>query len=151
VTPEDLARIEQELSVSLSPAYREILMRPEFQGLAAGFQEFSGDADEVIGLNLEVRQDGFYGAKWPAHYLVIGADGAGNNYFTDLNREHPAVLLADHELTTHQRRVITSEGYETFADFIAFIQRLQSETDAAFAADESPEPEASRKPWWKLW
>jgi len=124
-------------------------MRPEFQGEAAGFMEFSGDADEVIGLNLEVRKDGFYGVSWPTHYLVIGEDGAGNNYFTDLKRERPAVFLADHELTTNQRRLITGEGYETFADFIAFIAKLQSENDAAFAEDESPE--ARKKPWWKLW
>jgi hypothetical protein len=125
------------------------VLRPEFQGEAAGFMEFTGDADEVIGLNLEVRKDGFYGANWPEQYLIIGEDGAGNSYFTDLKREHPAVFLADHELTTNRRRLITSEGYETFADFIAFIAKLQSETDAAFAADETPA--APRKPWWKLW
>lgn len=149
MTPEDFARIEGELSVSLPQAYREILLRPEFQGEAAGFQEFSGDADEVIGLNLEVRQEGFYGAQWPEQYLVIGEDGAGNNYFTDLKRERPAVFLADHELTTNKKRLITSEAYETYADFIVFILKLQSENDAAFAADESPT--AKTKPWWKLW
>lgn len=124
-------------------------MRPEFQGEAAGFMEFTGDADEVIGLNLEVRRDGFYGAKWPEHYLIIGEDGAGNSYFTDVKREQPAVFLADHELTTNKDRLITSEGYESFADFIAFILKLRSENDAAFAEDETPE--VKRKPWWKLW
>ncbi len=111
--------------------------------------EFTADADEVIGLNLEVRKDGFYGAKWPEQYLIIGEDGAGNSYFTDLKRDQPAVFLADHELTTTKRRLITSEGYATFGDFIAFIAKLQSETDAAFAADETPE--GQQKPWWKLW
>jgi hypothetical protein len=149
VTPEDFTRIEVELSILLPEAYRAALQRPEFQSEAAGFQEFTGDADEVIGLNLEVRQDGFYGVKWPAQYLVIGEDGAGNNYFTDLNRQHPAVFLADHELTTNKRRLITGEGYETFADFIVFILKLQSENDAAFAQGESPE--IQKKPWWKLW
>jgi hypothetical protein len=149
VTPEDLARIEQELSVSLSQSYRDALLRPEFQGEAAGFMEFTGDADEVIGLNLEARRDGFYGVKWPQHYLVIGEDGAGNSYFTDLNRERPAVLLADHELTTDKGRLITGEAYETFADFIAFILKLRSENDAAFAEEDTPE--IKRKPWWKLW
>lgn len=149
MTPADLARIEEELSVSLPQPYREVLQRPEFQGEAAGFMEFTGDADEVIGLNLEVRKDGFYGAKWPEQYLVIGEDGAGNSYFTDLKREHPAVFLADHELTINKRRVVTSEGYETFTDFIAFIRKVQSENDAVFAADETPD--APKKPWWKLW
>lgn len=124
-------------------------MRPEFQGEAAGFMEFSGDADEVIGLNLQVRKHGFYGVNWPEHYLVIGEDGAGNNYFTDLNRDHPAVFLADHEFTTNKRRLNTSEGYETFGDFIAFIARLQSESDAAFVEPETLE--SKTEPWWKLW
>ncbi|MGC3957965.1 MAG: SMI1/KNR4 family protein [Verrucomicrobiota bacterium] len=146
---EELARIEEELSVSLPLAYREIVLRPEFQGEAAGFMEFTGDADELIGLNLEARKEGFFGVKWPEHYLIIGEDGAGNSYFTDLKREHPAVFLADYELTTNKRRLVTNEGYETFADFLAFIGKLQSETDAAFAEDERPE--AGKKPWWKLW
>jgi len=150
VTVEDFEKIEKELSLSLPVAYREALARPEFQSEAAGFQEFTGDADEIIGLNLEVRASGFYGVKWPEHYLVIGEDGAGNNYFTDVNKERPAVFLADHELTISKKRLVTSETYETFADFIAFILQLQSENDAAFAEDEV-ESVAEKKPWWKLW
>lgn len=152
MTAEDFEKIEKELSLSLPVAYREALMRPEFQSEAAGFQEFTGDADEIIGLNLEVRKEGFYGVKWPEHYLVIGEDGAGDYYFTDVNRTTPAVFLADHELTINKKRLITSEGYETFADFIAFIIKLESESDAVFVEDEtSSGSEQQKKPWWKLW
>lgn len=150
MTAEDFQRIEQELSIKLPHKYRDALLRPEFHTEAAGFMEFTGDADEVIGLNLEVRKEGFYGVKWPEHYLVIGEDGAGNNYFTDVRRETPAVFLADHESTSGKRRLITSEGYETFADFLAFIAKLESETDAAFVDDEV-ENQSAKKPWWKLW
>ena len=125
-------------------------MRPEFQSEAAGFQEFTGDADEIIGLNIEVRSAGFYGVKWPEHYLVIGEDGAGNSYFTDVKKERSAVFLADHELTINKKRLVTSETYETFADFIALSLRLQSENDAAFAEEEA-ETQVEKKPWWKLW
>lgn len=149
MTPEDFARIEEELSLTLPQSYRDALQSAEFQGEAAGFMEFTADADEVIGLNLEARQEGFFGVKWPEHYLIVGEDGAGNSYFTDLKRERPAVFLADHELTMNKRRLVTSEGYATFADFITFILKLQSETDAAFTEDASPE--IKRKPWWKLW
>ena len=150
MTTDDFEKIEKELSLSLPAAYREALLRPEFQSEAAGFQEFTGDADEIIGLNLEVRAEGFYGVKWPEHYLVVGEDGAGNNYFTDLNKERPAVFLADHELTISKKRFATSETYETFADFIALTLRLQSENDAAFAEEEAESP-VVKKPWWKLW
>ncbi len=150
MTAEDFEKIEKELSLSLPAAYREALMRPEFQSEAAGFQEFTSDADEVIGLNLEVRASGFYGVKWLEHCLVIGDDGAGNNYFTDVKKERSAVFLADHELTISRKRLVTSETYETFADFIAFILRLQSENDAAFAEEEA-ESQVVKKPWWKLW
>lgn len=151
MTAEDFEKIEKELSLSLPVAYREALLRPEFQSEAAGFQEFTGDADEIIGLNLEVRAGGFYGAKWPEHYLVIGEDGAGNNYFTDVNKDRPAVFLADHELTISKKRLVTSETYETFADFIGFVMRLQSENDAAFAEEEAESHQVVKKPWWKLW
>jgi hypothetical protein len=150
VTAEDFEKIEKELSLSLPAAYREALARPEFQSEAAGFQEFTSDADEIIGLNLEVRADGFCGVKWPANHLVIGDDGAGDYYFTDVNRTMPAVFLADHERTISPKRIVTSEAYETFADFIRFVARLQSETDAAFAEEEAKSP-AQKKPWWKLW
>ncbi len=149
MTSEDFTRVEQELAVSLPEAYREVLQRPEFQGEAAGFQEFSSDADEIIGLNLEVRQGGFAGTKWPPHYFVLGDDGAGNYYFSDLKRTRPAVFLADHELTMGRKRLSTSETYETFPDFISFVLRLQSETDAAFE-ESGPKPVAP-KPWWKRW
>ncbi len=150
MTSEDCARIEQELSIALPPAYCEALQRPEFQGEAAGFEEFSGDADEIIGLNLEIRAAGFYGVKWPQHYLVIGEDGAGNNYFTDLKKLRPAVSLADHELT-NKNRLVTSETYETFADFIGFIHRLHAEAEAAVETEDPVEAEQRKKPWWRFW
>lgn len=152
MTAEDFEKIEKELSLSLPTAYRDALARPEFQSEAAGFQEFTGDADEVIGLNLEIRADGFCGVKWPVNYLVIGGDGAGDYYFTDVNRTTPAVFLADHERTLRPKRIVTSEGYETFADFITFIAKLESENDAAFAEEEAePGSASAKKPWWKLW
>ncbi|MEK7780668.1 MAG: SMI1/KNR4 family protein [Verrucomicrobiota bacterium] len=151
MTPEDFARIEQDLSVSLSQAYRAALMRPEFQSEEAGFQEFSGDADEIIGLNLEVWEEGFHGVKWPDHYLVIGEDGAGNNYFTDLTKERPAVFLADHEQTSNKKRLVTSETYETFADFLAFIHRLQAEVEKTMEPEEQVEAGPAKKPWWRFW
>lgn len=126
------------------------MMRPEFQNAEAGFPEFSGDADEIIGLNLEVWEEGFAGIKWPEHYLVIGEDGVGNNYFTDLTKERPVVFLADHEQSLRQKRLVTSESYETYADFIAFIHRLQ----AALATEPEealPEPILEKKPWWRFW
>ena len=151
MTPEDLARIEEELSLTLPESLREIWQRPEFQGEPAGFQEFSGDADEIIGLTLELRRDGFYGVKWPEHHLAIGEDGAGNSYFTDLNLPMPAVFLAEHEQTTNKRRLITAETYETFATFLAYVLRLQSENDAAFEEEKSGDESVVKKPWWKLW
>ncbi len=151
MTPDELARIELELAVSLPETYREALRRPEFQSEAAGFQEFSGDADEIIGLNLELREAGFYGVKWPPHYLVIGEDGAGNSYFTDLNKARPAVFLADHELTSNKKRLLTSETYETFADFIAFIHRMLAEVGATIESEEPVEEAQVKKPWWRLW
>lgn len=126
-------------------------MRPEFQSEEAGFQEFSGDADEIIGLNLEVWEDGFYGVKWPEHYLVIGEDGAGNNYFTDLKKDRPAVLLADHELTAEKNKLVTSESYDTYADFVAFIHRLHAEVGTGVDAEEQPEASPTNKPWWRFW
>ena len=123
------------------------MMRPEFQGAGAGFQQFSGDADEIIGLNLEVWQDGFCGVKWPDHYLVIGDDDAGNHYFTDVTKDRPAVFLADYEETVRQKRLVTSETYETFGDFLADIPRLQSEVKTS---EVQPEQAPVRKPWWRF-
>ena len=151
MTAEDFARIEEELSLTLPESLREIWQRPEFLGEPAGFQEFSGDADEIIGLTLELRRDGFYGAKWPAPFLALGEDGGGNSYFTDVNRSMPAVFLAEHEMTTNKRRLITSESYETFAAFLNFVIRLQSETDAVFGQEDVDGEALVKKPWWKLW
>lgn len=154
MTAEELDRVQEELGVVLPPAYRLIQSRPEFQTEAAGFAEFSGDADEVIGWNLELRQEGFARINWPESKIVIGEDGAGNYYFTDLEHDRLAVHLADCAATERQKRLMTSEAYETFADFLRFVQRLESELDVtggdSGGADET-ESAPVQKPWWRRW
>ena len=99
MTSEDLARIEKDLSITLTPAYRAALERPEFQSEAAGFQEFSGDADEIIGLNPDLWEEGFAEVKVAGSSSCDRRRRRGNVYFTDLKKECPAVFLADHEQT----------------------------------------------------
>ena len=146
MTPGDLERIEKELDLVLPRAYREFMQSGEFGEGDEGTQDLTGVAGEVIELTKDLRTNGFYGAKWPDNYLVIGDDGAVDYYFTDIQKERPAVFFADHELTTNKDRLVISEKdqYQTFSEFWEFIQEMNEATEQSFERRKN-------KRWWQFW
>jgi len=137
----NLERIEKELNLVLPPAYREFMQGGKFGGGYEGTQDLTGVADEVIQMTKDLRKNGFFGAKWPDNFLVIGDDGAGDYYFTDVHKDRPAVFFADHELTTNKNRLVVSKKnqYESFADFWEFIQKMNEATERSL-----------KKRWWQF-
>ena len=65
--------------------------------LAEDEVEYWLDPKDVLKANLDARRDGFFGEPWPAHYLAIGDDDAGNILFLDLSEPQAPVRMADHE------------------------------------------------------
>ena len=131
MTADELDRIERELGLKLPGSYREFMQSGEFGEGSRGPQDLTGVGEEVIAMNKDLRMNGFFGAKWPEHYIAIGDDGAGDYYFTDAQRDRPAVFLADHELTTNKDCLVVSKKYqyETFLRFWEFLEENRLATE----------------------
>lgn len=150
MTAVDLDRIESELNLALPKAYRDFMQSGKFGEGDEGCQDFTGIADEVIERTKKLRGRGFFGAKWPDNYVVIGDDGAGDYYFTDIEKESPAVFFADHELTSNKGSLILRDEYQcaTFSEFWNSVEKFNKETDLAIEREE--ERRKSRR-WWQFW
>lgn len=149
MTSQDLDRIEKELNLVLPLAYREFMQSGKFGEGFAGTQDLNGEADEVIEMTKDARANGFFGAKWPQNYLVIGDDGAGDYYFTDVLMETPAVQFAEHELTRKDKLVLREDNqYATFSEFWEDMERCYRETDLAI---ERQQARRKSKRWWQFW
>src|SRR5687768_1468178 len=91
---DDIQRIERELEINLPEEYARLLRKDPFVGGAYGFY---GEADDIVNENLFMRHEG-YVRPWPMTWLIVGDDGAGNDYFLDLDRVPSQVFFLDHEL-----------------------------------------------------
>ncbi len=58
------------------------------------------DPRKVVERNEYRRRHGFFGHSWPSHFLIIGDFGNGDPIVLDTRRKEPAVLLANHELSS---------------------------------------------------
>lgn len=146
MTATELDRIEAELNLVVPRSYREFMQSGSFGEGEGGPQELTGVADEVIERTKLFRAKGFFGSKWPDNYMVIGDDGAGDLYLTDVEKERPAVQFADHEMTSVERRLVISdkEKYETFAEFWEYLEKMEEEVELAMERQ-------NKKPWWRFW
>jgi hypothetical protein len=147
MTTGDLERIEKELKLVLPRSYREFMKSGKSGEGYGGTQDLTGVAEEVIEATKDLRAHGFYGASWRDYFLVIGDDGAGDYYFTDLQKERPAVFFADHELKTNKDHLAVSdkEQYQTFSELWEFIEKTNAATNLAIQRQQE---QRSNKQWW---
>jgi hypothetical protein len=124
MTTGELERIEKELELVLPHSYREFMQSGKFGEGYGGNPDLTGVAEEIIEMNKDLRENGFFGAKWPDNFLVIGDDGAGDYYFMDVKKQNPVVLFADHELTTNKDSLVIKEKYKTVSEFWEFLRQV---------------------------
>jgi hypothetical protein len=89
VTPDDLARIEQALGITLPASYRRAV-DPFPIPACAGNSDVAvwDDADKLIQYNLELRRGTPGGVTpWPSHFFALGNPGDGTPHALDLREE----------------------------------------------------------------
>jgi len=149
----DLNNIEQMLGLKLPQAYREILLSYPFDIDANIYdRDLYQSAASVIEQNQMYRKSGFFGQKWPAHYLVIGSDAFGNLHFLDLTQPKCLVFFADHEDTAYSDTIEAEEEAANLSDWVKHMQ----EQAASFQAQveqlqRSAEERKRNKKWWQFW
>jgi SMI1 / KNR4 family (SUKH-1) len=124
ITRKDLARIKAELAIHLPNGYSTVLLEDPFKGEA---QEFYGEADEILKQTKWNRDEGFFGLEWPDNYLVVGDDGAGNQYFIDLNRPESPVFFVDHEYAAVDNKWEITEEAASVRHWVARLPELWEE------------------------
>lgn len=140
---EDLDRIERELAIRLPGEYRALVLTyPAGLGPSGPDYELLDDPGELIAVNRRLREEGFFGMPWPAHFFCFGGDGSGNEYYLDLRKEPSPVYFADHEGSLY------SEQWPSLDAWLAEHLREQ----AAWEAEERRryQRKAGRR-WWQFW
>lgn len=96
---EELNLIESKIGVMLPNCYKQALLNyPEtLAGTEAEDFHFLTNADEIISENLEVRESGYFGEKWPDRYFIIGHNGCGDYYVINHTNTEFSVGFADHD------------------------------------------------------
>lgn len=112
LTPDDVAALGRRLELQLPTAYVDALLHYPFP-LDSELAEvvFFPAPAKIFQQNDLYRKEGFFGHAWPKHYLIIGGMGNGDVIFLDTSREAPAVLVADHELSSGADRMAIDAWY----------------------------------------
>lgn len=143
MTSYDLDRVERELGVRLPSDYRALVLTyPVGLGKSGPDYELLDDPGQLIAANRLLREEGFFGSPWPAHFFSFGGDGFGNEYYLDLRREPSPVYFADHE------GAIDSEQWPTLEAWLA--ERLREKAEWEAETRQRAERKTTRR-WWQFW
>jgi hypothetical protein len=143
VTSEQLDRVERELDIRLPSDYRALVLTyPAGLGPSGPDYELLDDPEQLISINRSLREEGFFGMPWPAHFFSFGGDGMGNEYYLDLRREPSPVYFADHEGT------LDGDRWPSLHAWLAERHQEQAEWEAE---ERRREARKAAKRWWQFW
>lgn len=131
MTEAEVARIEARLKVVLPPHYRSFVLAYPRTLLNAAldmktWQEpaaesfLFNDPKRVIDINRAVREPGRLmldgeSEPWPGNYLIVGADGGGNYWCVDLEKQGKTVWFFDHEQGAFEQQS------KSLPDFVKYV------------------------------
>jgi cell wall assembly regulator SMI1 len=143
VTSEQLDRVERELGIRLPSDYRALVLTyPKGLGSTGPDYELLDDPEQLVAINRRLREVGFFGMPWPAHFFSFGGDGSGNEYYLDLRGEPSPVYFADHEGTLYSAQWPSLEAW--------LAERLQEQAEWEKEERERAARKAAKR-WWQFW
>ncbi|MCQ3827847.1 SMI1/KNR4 family protein [Microbulbifer elongatus] len=104
--------IEEKTGINLPECYKQVVLNypGELLGTEAEDYELLNDPEVIIEENNEVRNNGYFGESWPAHYFIIGQNGCGDYYVVNLeNREFSVGFACHEEMACHPYAASLSE------------------------------------------
>jgi hypothetical protein len=142
---DDLADLEEKLSLSLPDAYKQVVLNHP------GFfrqHELCDFVDPLVYDNRMLRTKGFFGLEWDNRFFAIGSDGTGNVYYITTDLFDGNVYFADHE---GGAKPTDLEGAKAFDSLDAFVESLR-EQHAIIQADIRRTNELIRnRKWYQFW
>ncbi len=99
MTPNDIRRVEKETGLDFPKCYVDVIVNYPMELLDTDAPDFGllNDPDEIIEENLTVRENGYFGEKWPERYLIIGKNGCGDYYVITPEATEFSIGFSDHE------------------------------------------------------
>ena len=117
----DIAAIEAQFDVTLPGEYVSLLLAysKDLPELVSGLELYNQQW-ELVSDNESVRKGPLWGVTWPAHYFVIGSDGAGNYFCIDTKHTAPPILFFDHDDRTFRQEA------PSLAEWLPQLRELHS-------------------------
>lgn len=99
MTPNDINKIEKQTGLTFPKCYVDVVTNYPSELLDSDAPDFGllDDPDEIILENRAVREQGYFGEKWPERYLIIGKNGCGDYYVITPDAKTFSVGFSDHE------------------------------------------------------
>jgi hypothetical protein len=143
VTSDQVDQVERALGITLPGEYRALVLAyPTGLGPGGPDYELLDDPAQLIAINRQLREQGFFGLPWPAHFFSFGGDGSGNEYYLDLLVESSPVYFADHEGTVY------NEQWPSLQAWLA--ERLEEQAEWEEEERQRAARRATRR-WWEFW
>jgi hypothetical protein len=102
-TTKTIAIIEETLTIELPAHYKAWVACLPPPGKENREWEWAfNDADYIIQVNQELRQEGCYGNQWPVHLFAM-ADFDGNYFFLDTHRPERGIYYTNHDAGPYYR------------------------------------------------
>lgn len=118
----DINKIQETIGIKLPTFYIDLITNypSELLGTEAPDYGFLDDPEEIIELNNDVRENGYFGEKWPDRYFIVGHNGCGDYYVINHESKDFSVGFSDHE-------VMECNLYAS--SLSEFIEKLKSEME----------------------
>ena len=100
MTPHDIDSIQKKTGIILPVWYTEFVTNypNELSETEAPDYGLLDDPDEIIEQNIDVRENDYFGEKWPCKYFIIGHNGCGDYYVINHESKEFSVGFSDHEI-----------------------------------------------------
>ena len=96
---DDINKIERETGLKFPKSYIDVVTNYPDDLLETDAPDFGllDNPEDIIDENNSVRENDYFGEKWPERYLIIGKNGCGDYYVTTPESEGFSIGFSDHE------------------------------------------------------
>ena len=127
----EIMMIEKELNISLPELYKKTIENNPLSDknrYSFVYDSLYDDANEIIKMNINLRDNGLQNKKWPINLFAIGTNGVNCYYFIVLDEKDDGNIyfISDEEKYNPQKvnKHLFKKSYDNFIEHMVFMQNL---------------------------
>ncbi len=128
---DEIIMIEKELNIRLTESYKRVVENNPLcdkNRYPYVSDSLLDDAEEIIKLNLNLRENGLQNKPWSEKLFVIGTKGTSCYYFIVLNEKEDgniySISVEDKYNPKNIKKELFKKTFESFIDHMQFMQNL---------------------------